>query len=479
MSTVALGNKSKSGFGKFSIEIWTLMALSFVVISYISKNPALTLVALVCVPLLYVLLWRISEPPVLFLAVCLQWLQVSMGIFHANYQGLTIQDSALSWTADDAIWLSLAGILVLAGGIRTSLFGMRSYGFEIVEEQVNQISPRRVWMLYLILLFLSFAMKEFIWLIPRLSQFLHHLLSVKWVFFFVLAFVTLMRKEGGQYILAAFLIEVAFGLTGFFAGFLTPFFILGLAYFARDTRLPLRKLMIIIIAFLIVLYLSVVWSAIKSEYRDYVSLGTGTQTVRVPIDERASKLFELYNDMELSDYGHGVEALVNRVAYTKFFSYVLSQVPQNIPHANGNMWGNAVSHIFLPRLLFPDKPRLELDTVITEKYTRLILIIPGGWDTNIPMGYMVESYIDFGKVFMFVPIFLVGMLWGLIYRIFLISGSNLIFRYGACVAILLQAIQFEITTTKLLGGMLMGFIVMLIMINYLFPSIGRYCYGAK
>jgi len=86
------------------------------------------------------------------------------------------------------------------------------------------------------------------------------------------------------------------------------------------------------------------------------------------------------------------------------------------------------------------------------------------------MGYMAESYIDFGMVGMFVPIFLCGLLWGLMYRYFMRKVPYRIIAYGMVTALLVNANQFEMHSVKLLGGMLMNFLVFAAVVKFILPK---------
>ena len=450
------------------------MLLVFLVVSYSSVNQLLTLSALVCLPVLYTLLWRVAEPPILFFVVSLQWLQVSIAVFDANLQGLTVEDWSSSWTASDAIWLSLLGVLVLAAGIRTAWQAMPGSGFQSIVHELGTTSTTKLWILYVAILSLELVLKGLMWSYPRLSQIFLHFLSLKWVIFFALAVAVSNRNEGKLYLLSAVCCETIIGLTGFFGNYLTVYFALALAVLTGVRKPTIKQVLSVVLCVLLVVYLSVVWSAIKSDYRNFVNLGSGKQVVIVPFESRLKKVLQLHGEMGLSDYEKGVDRLAKRIAYTTYFSYVLSYVPRNVPHENGGMWGAAISHVLLPRLFFPDKPVLNQDTVITEKYTGLVLIEPGGRDTTIPLGYMVESYIDFGRVLMYLPIFLVGALFGVIYRVILCQPASTLLKYGASVAVFLQVTQFGVPTAKLLGGTIMGFVVMIASIKLLFPYIEKY-----
>src|SRR5204863_3861183 len=102
--------------------------------------------------------------------------------------------------------------------------------------------------------------------------------------------------------------------------------------------------------------------------------------------------------------------------YVKFFALTIENVPANIPYENGTLWLGTVNHVLMPRFLFPNKPAIH-DSERTRYYTGIKVAGPEE-GTSIGIGYMAESYVDFGPVGMFVPILFLGMLYGLIYRFF-------------------------------------------------------------
>ena len=128
-------------------------------------------------------------------------------------------------------------------------------------------------------------------------------------------------------------------------------------------------------------------------------------------------------------------------------------------------------HVLTPRVLYPDKPPLTPDSEITMRYTGLHLA-SAEEGTSISIGYMGESYVDFGPYGMFVPVFILGVLWGLMYYFIVSRARFLVFGYAFATALLLNAYQFEMTGIKLLGGVTMSFLV-LALIMYLTREIPR------
>jgi hypothetical protein len=73
---------------------------------------------------------------------------------------------------------------------------------------------------------------------------------------------------------------------------------------------------------------------------------------------------------------------------------------------------------------------------------------------------MAESYIDFGPVGMFVPIFLLGVFYGLIYRYFIARKNFRVLGFALGTALLLTVHQdFGASNAKIVGGIVTGLIV--------------------
>jgi hypothetical protein len=215
------------------------------------------------------------------------------------------------------------------------------------------------------------------------------------------------------------------------------------------------------------------WSEVKMQYRDYLSEGTGHQTVLVGVTDRLNKIADLLWVDGLGNLGDGFDRMLKRIEYTFFFGAVIDHVPAVVPYAGGAIWGAAIEHVLEPRLLFPNKPPLPPDVANTEKYTGMRLTLEGRIaDTEIPMGYMAESYVDFGPILMFVPIFLLGLLYGAEYR-YLANQRLKLFAYGAMPVVLQSASEFGLTAVKILGSNLTIFLAIYIVLRFLAPTIQR------
>ena len=97
------------------VNIFLVVAVA---LALFTANPLLTIVAVCVLPLLARLTWLRSEPPILFFAVSIQWLQVSTAVFYANLQGRVLGSSPDPHEMEQAFWLAMIGLVVLAVGMR-------------------------------------------------------------------------------------------------------------------------------------------------------------------------------------------------------------------------------------------------------------------------------------------------------------------------------------------------------------------------
>jgi hypothetical protein len=178
----------------------------------------------------------------------------------------------------------------------------------------------------------------------------------------------------------------------------------------------------------------------------------------VPVSQRATKLLELVGNLNGQKIHDGLEQLVLRVSYVSLFATTLETVPDVIPFERGKLWWESIRHVLMPRLFFPDKPPInDSDRVNRYSGTQVATAEQG---TSISLGYMTESYIDFGPVGMFAPIFLLGVFYGLIYRFFAWKYRPRLPGLAMATAILIfGAYLIESSNIKLVGGNLMCVVV--------------------
>lgn len=220
------------------------------------------------------------------------------------------------------------------------------------------------------------------------------------------------RNQGWLLLLGVLGAETFIGFLGFFGSFKTVFYLLVLA---AGSLVQQRRSIITVLTTTIVSFLSVglFWQAIKGDYRDYVNQGETDQTVKVSTVEQISFLTNAFDTIDSSTIQQAAINTVRRIEYTIFFGLCLRQVPGNIPHSKGRLWGEAVSSALMPRIFFPGK-KVFNDSDRTNEFSG-ISVAGAEQGTSIGIGYLGESYIDFGYFGMFLPIAIFGLLVGRCY----------------------------------------------------------------
>jgi hypothetical protein len=208
--------------------------------------------------------------------------------------------------------------------------------------------------------------------------------------------------------------EVALGFTGYFAGFREALMMGILALLERFDRRRVAHWAVLTVVSVLVFSSAVAWTGIKFRYRYELDYG-------LPIESRLDRLklaASLASDwftQDPRDIVADVDQLVERLWTVYYPALAVARVPSLVPHENGALLWAAVKHIVTPRALFPDKPVLESDSERVRLYAGVW--VPGSErNTSIAFGYAAESYVDFGLPWMFLPVFVYGLLMGRIHR---------------------------------------------------------------
>jgi hypothetical protein len=426
---------------------------------FFSPNGLLTSFAIIVLPIAVKLLWVRGEPPVLVFACAMQWLQASAAVFYTNINHVSLSQTFGTSQLEDASWLSLTAILVVAAGMRVALLWRGPTRHPAMATVATKVNLLKAFFLYFITSLLGTQLSNYAGLVSGLAQLLVAAAAIKWVFVYILAYCVLEQQRGFSLLALLVIIEVAVGLLGYFAGFKSVFFIVAVAALASPLALGGRRLAIVLAAIVCLLALGTFWTAIKTEYREYLNQGTGQQTVMMPVEDRAAKLGELFDRFTWNDFENGIEAMVLRVSYVYYFALAMINVPDAIPYENGALWWGTLQHTFMPRLFFPDKPTLD-DSERTMLYTGL-MVSGAEQGTSIGIGYVGESYIDFGPIGMFAPIFCLGCFYGAIYRVFALRSRHVLLGSAVAAAILVfGAYTIETSNIKLVGTNVTAVLVM-------------------
>jgi hypothetical protein len=429
------------------------------VLAAFSANPALTIFAVATLSAIVLLVFRTGEAPVMLFVCFMQWIQGSLKLLQADALGEPVWKLASSRTCDTAIAMTMAWAVAIALGFRIAISfkpAPRSAG---AIEALDVPALLRLYVAWTIVVQLMGPLAQ-----GGSRQLIVAIADIRWAVVFALFWTVLKTRRHYAVLGGVFVIELVSGLFSFFSSFKIPIYLLALALPAGNYAIRPRHVFATLIVTAFALYLGVLWTAIKADYRSAISGGTMEQTVKVGIDEQARELIDLSTDLDKEAFARGVTNLLDRISYVDFFALAIDFVPAVRPHESGLLWGNALRHVLTPRLFFPDKAELESDTEISRRYTGATLTLNP--NTSISLGTPAESYVDFGIPFMLAPGVFVGVLCGLVYRVFAAYGM-LAMAQGFTVAALLSLGTVELTPSKLLGGLLTRLIIAVLLWQFL------------
>jgi hypothetical protein len=439
-----------------------IVPIAFMLLVTFGVGPNFLLVMFACIVLIVGvnLLWRPGEVQILLYIFGIQWLQVTSTLCFANIRGVPVSELLLGFPAmGEAAILVLVAILVLAIGMRLGAGPQRHSHLARARAAIASIPPIRWLQLHVVMWGVSTASLLLAATIPGLSQPLLALANFKWATFVILTIVTFARQDASRILwFVVFGVEFLSAIGGYFSSFKFVFVFTLVAITAVDVRIKVGQIVGGGFMSIVLITLGVYWTAIKGEYRYFVSGGQQAQVVVVSPVEAFEKIIDLVAETDAPQLKDAAERLAHRFAELNIFSAVLLYVPAVVPHEGGALWWDAVSRPFMPRILFQNKAIID-ESELSRRYTGIQMAgIEQG--TQISMGYIADSYIDFSKFGMWGVILAFGYSLGRIYR-WLVEHPNGhgILGFGLCTSILIQVGSLGFSSAKLVGGILVSVLV--------------------
>lgn len=445
----------------------TLLLMPALTIAAVAPNPSLTIAAMLSLWLIIRLLWRAGHPPALLLVCGLQWAQGAMMTLEANVRGVELWTLLYARSGEAATYLTLAWVTSVAIG---AWLVTRKLSLEAVASTMGvPIAMERLLAVYAAWTVTVQVMSQVE--SQSMLQLVGAFAFMRWGIVFAIFAYGWRMPAWRPIIVAVLFFEVASGFLTFFSHFKMPLFLFAIALLTSGYRPTFRAWVGMTLVAAMTLYLGVLWSAIKMDYREKISGGRGhqSQLVQQSVGERAESFVDVVGTVDEAILAQGFEKLTRRLAYIEYFAYVIDYVPAVRDHERGALWGAAVSHVLMPRILFPDKPILPDETALTERYTGLEL--GSGSGTSISIGIPGEAYIDFGELGVVGLGMLFGMVLGLAYRFFITQRRYGVAMQGMAVALCLGFSTIETGAVKSLGAMLSFVIVAGVGCRILFPRL--------
>ena len=435
----------------------------------ISPDPLLMLVAGLVLFLTFKLMWRVNEPKHLLVNLVLNWMVVAIllpygAIFQKPLSELSIYKSD---TLVYVTWLAVFSQVFYLLGIYLPLRNLVVTQMGKLQLVLSRYDGQKLFTAYIAYSFITAILTP---LLLGLSggQMLMGLVYFKWVFLTFLIIHTSVIPSNTKYVLLFVGFEILLSFSGFWSAFKDYILVAVGAFFTLNRKITaIATLFTVVVTF----FIFVVWSASKGKYRAFLTGGARSQNV-VQTNQlnNIAVLWDIvsedFNAENFSEsFERGRDALVYRISYVEYFALALKQVPTFLPHENGQLLQNALEHVLKPRILFPDK-QVIYDSDITSKYTGISF---AGRDEGVSfsLGYVPEAYIDFGSVYMFIPIFFFGLLFGWMYKTLLLKGYNIVWGICYSAPIFQYAWMFPVPGTKLLGWSITYFVNFYLINRYL------------
>ncbi|MBL7703047.1 MAG: hypothetical protein JNM14_12415 [Ferruginibacter sp.] len=452
-----------------------LAALIAICLVLYSSHPVLMIFSLLSLYLSYVLFWRRYEPKVIFFGVFMSWLSITIKIFYSDITGIRYESLSSSVNIIQTTYVSLLGFCIFCLGLWFAIKDLRLSNEKMNELFYRPVNFRRMLIVYLVASVINTVLKSFVFYFPGLSQFLSGFLQMKMGFLFLIIFYALKKKEHLLLVLGIIIAEVVLSLFSFFSSFKDIIITAIVIVAIFPNRLNARQSAVAVVLGCGFLYSVFVWQSVKGDYRKFLNAGERTQTVVVSQEDALKKLQELSEKSGESNKKDVLYQTIDRISYIEFFSQATENVPRKIAYENGKLWTDNVMHIFQPRILFPNKEAIDDSKMVNKYATRKVATAKMG--ASFSLGYMAESYIDFGPYFMFIPIFLVGWLLGFIYKTIILQSVNYLWGFTMVSSLWININCNGTPGTKILGWILMYYIAFLFFRYLLMKPLDNYIRG--
>jgi hypothetical protein len=421
--------------------------------------------------MLFINLQQPYKPAAFTIILVYHFIQISAGIWQSNYLGKDI-----NWRSDNtdyATILSYIGLVFLFLPIIYYQNKIPAITRKTFVKHADRLSIDKTFRVYVISFFVMNALVGIAFAIPSLTQIIYSVGNIKWFLFLLFGYQSILKKRKQKEFLLFCALEFAMGFYSYFSDFKTILFFIGTLYLCLIVFVSFNKLMIAVAGIVVLFFAGVFWTSIKGEYRQFLNQGSKTQSVQVEKGDALNKLLELSEKQNEGNYQDAVGSFLDRFQYTYHFAKAIDQVPAVIPYQDGKNWGQTLAFVLTPRLINPNKGTYDA-SVKASKYTGIQYSgVRRG--VSVSLGYFADGYIDFGYIGMFIPLLILGIIYGSSYFYFIKNSSkNYVFNYAVAGALFMEFFAFESDNIFVVGRLYANLLVFFILKIFLFPRLMDY-----
>jgi hypothetical protein len=170
-----------------------------------------------------------------------------------------------------------------------------------------------------------------------------------------------------------------------------------------------------------------------------------------------------------SNYLDALQTILARIDTTSIYANVLANMDTGNVSDMPSRYLGGIEHVMTPRILFPDKGSID-DSAVATAFTGAVI----DENTSISIGFIAEANYDFGVPWMFLPILLIGVAGGLAGRHFMTRDAPFVIRQAFTTTVLFGFFSFGTDFDKALGGFLMQWLVLALVLKFGYPFIAQW-----
>ena len=411
------------------------------------------------------------KPSVFTIMLIYHFIQISASIWESNYISLDI--NYRSPNTEYAIIASYIGLLFLFLPIIYYQNKIPAITLAQFKKHADRLSIDKTFRVYVIAFFSMNALRGIAFFVPSLTQIIYSLGNIKWFIFLLFGFQSMLKNRKRKEFYIFCLIEFGLGFYSYFSDFKIIIFFIAVLFLSLLAKVRFNKMIMAVGLMIVMVVGGVFWTSIKGEYRSFLNKGSKTQSVQVEQGEALNKLLELSQKQDQSSFTDAMDNFLDRLQYTYHMAKAMEMVPAKVPFQNGANWGSTLMFVLTPRALNPDKGVYDASVKAT-KFTGIYYSgVKGG--VSVSLGYFADGYIDFGFVGMFVPILLLGLIYGRTYFYFVKNSSdNFVFNFAVVGAIYLELFAFESDNIFVAGRLYVNLLVFFLLKIFFFPRLLAY-----
>jgi hypothetical protein len=414
----------------------------------------------ICLPLALELAGGRKIQPIIAGCLGLFWLAIFSSILAADLNSQSLGNDP---SESAAIIFSLLALLAIAVGFPLGARLLESHSSAEFDVPLNMGKLLKA---YWCAFVLTAGLAGIARLVPSFAQGILALQGIKLLLLYMLATQIFASRKHYLWLFASVIAEIVLGAIGYVASYQIPLIVvLAAALNSHSVRLRFSQIALAAIVLLALFWVSMVWTAVKPDYRSW--LASEDPNVTEQTSARVRWILGRVTSGSI-DYSEAAIKLADRIGYTHFYAVALPRM-EAADYPSTYYWIEAIENVLEPRFLFPDKPPLD-DTRVTSEMTGLQF----GTNTSVSVGFVAQAHSDFGFPLMYAPLTLVGIALGAIGGYFQSRNASKFARDGFMAAALVYKFTYESNIDKAIGGLLLSTLALVVTFRVLYPPFERW-----